>query len=296
MQERIKAILKYLEEAGETQASLAKSAGISSTVVNQIIKGCYIGDSEKNLVKLENVIRERQEKRRACFQEPEYIDTSISRKVHNALSEAQTVTMPRILVLHGASGIGKTKSIEKYMEDHTTVNMVSIRPDFTIKAVLQTIANEINVDSTGSNFEVTNRILLKLKDSNRMLIFDEAEYLSDKSLDIIRRIYDMAKIPIVLVGMPKLFHNIKSLRKGFEQIANRMVSYNLGTPSKDDQENIILACIPKCETSVIKALIGCSRGTIRTLILLMQDMVNWSDNTGEHITATQVHKFVNSMH
>ena len=296
MKERIEKVIQYLKETGETQASLARSSNLSPTVVNQVLKNTYKGDMEANLSKLEDVIQSRQEKASIQFKAPEFIYTTTAKKIFNALTEAQSVSIPRILVLYGGSGIGKTISIKKHLEDNSTATLIEIRPDFTIKAVLQTIAQEIGVAITGSNFDITNKIITKLKNSNRMIIFDEAEYLSSRSLDIIRRIYDQALIPIVLVGMPNLYHNIKSLRKGFEQIANRMVSYSLGTPERSDLVEIVKICIPNIEESVCSAFIDCSKGTIRTLILLMQDLVNWSALTGHKITAKQVVSFVNSMH
>ena len=296
MKERIEKISRYLEETGQTQASLARSAGLSPSVVNLILKNTYKGDTESNISKIESAIKSSKDKKAVSFKSPEFINTSISKKIFNALSEAQSVSIPRILVLYGDSGIGKTKTIEAYIEENSTATMIEIRPDFTIKAVLQTIAQEIGVSTQGANFEITNRIIHKLKGSYRMLVFDEAEYLSARSLDIIRRIYDKSQAPIVLVGMPNLYHNIKSLRKGFEQIANRMVSYNLEKPTKKDLISIIESCIPNTEESVRNALVDSSKGTIRTLILLMQDLVNWSALTENKITAKQVVSFVNSMH
>ncbi|MGL5956813.1 MAG: AAA family ATPase [Brevinema sp.] len=296
MKERIEKILKYLEESGETQSSLARSAGLSVTVVNQILKDKYKGDMEVNLSKIESVIDNRKERALVTFKAPEFIETTIVSKTYGALGEAQNTAIPRMLVLYGNSGIGKTRGLEEYVEDNPTATLIEVSPDFTFGSMLQEIAQEIGVHSTGKHYEIRKRIVSKLKNSNRMLIIDEAEYLTPKSLDILRRIHDKAKIPIVLVGMPALFHNIKSLRKGFEQIANRMVSYNLGVPDDRDMLQIIEACIPRCEDSVAKALIKCSKSTIRTLILLMQDLVNWSASSGQKITASQVEAFVNSMH
>jgi len=294
--ERVAKILAYLEETGETQASLAHSANVSPTVINQILKDTYKGDSESNITKMLDVINGRKEKASIQFQVPEFIKTSIAKKIVNALRRSTNIAVPRILVLHGASGIGKTKTAQEFLKKDSTTTLIEIRPDFTIKAVLQTIAQEIGTSPTGANFDITNRIIAKLKYSNRMIIFDEAEYLSARSLDIIRRIHDHAQIPIVLMGMPHLYQNIVSLRKGYEQIANRMVSYHLGKPDKKDLEEIVEACVLNINKSVCDALIECSKGTIRTLILLMQDLVNHSAITGQPFSADDVRAYSASMH
>ncbi len=174
--------------------------------------------------------------------------------------------------------------------------MVEVCPDISLSGLLREIAQEIGVDSHGKPSEIRKRIVSKLKGSNRILIIDEAEHLTPKPLEILRRIHDWAKIPVVLVGMPKLYYNVKSLRKDFEQIANRMISYNLDNPTNDDLRDIISASIPKCGEPVIKALTDCSKGTIRTLIILMQILVNYSASTGKPLTADIVHKFMSTMH
>ncbi len=296
MQERIDKILSYLEETGESRANLARSAGINPSTLTEVLKNNYKGKTDEMLSKIEDVIQNREDKRAITFKAPELVQTTISRQIKNALRDASTVSIPRMLVLYGNSGIGKTRTITQWTEDNSTAILVEVSPDFTFGSMLQEIAQEIGVHSTGKHYEIRKRIVNKLKNSNKVLIIDEAEYLTPKSLDILRRIHDKAQIPVVLVGMPALYHNIKSLRKGFEQIANRMVSYNLGAPEDGDMEKIVKTCMPNATDSVCKALITCSKGTIRTLILLMQDLVNYSAETGETITADTVHSFVNSLH
>lgn len=294
--ERVSEIQKYLETTGEKQAGIARRSGVSVTVVNQILKEIYKGDYNACLSKIESAIKSQKDKDAMTFKAPSFIQTTIASKMYGALVEAQSISVPRILVLYGNSGIGKTKILTEFVEDNPTCTLIEVSPDFSLGALLQEVAQEIGVHSYGKHHEITKRIISKLKGSNRMLVIDEAEYLTPKSLDILRRIHDKAQIPIVLVGMPHLYHNIKSLRKGFEQIANRMISYDLGIPSKTDHIEIIKSCIPNIEGSVADTLIECSKGTTRTLILLMQDLVNWSSMTGKQITSKDVREFVGSMH
>ncbi|MGL4388289.1 MAG: AAA family ATPase [Brevinema sp.] len=170
MENRILAIQTYLEESGESQSKLSHRSGLSPTVVNQVLKGTYKGNIESCLTKIEEAIQHSKDKEAVSFKAPEFLNTSIASKIQGALSEAQSVSIPRILVLYGDSGIGKTHTITEYVKENSTATMIEIRPDFTIKAVLQTIAQEIGVSHLGSNFDVTNRIISKLKGSNRMIV------------------------------------------------------------------------------------------------------------------------------
>ncbi|SFB88113.1 hypothetical protein SAMN02745150_01166 [Brevinema andersonii] len=296
IRDRIEAIRRYLEETGESQGSLARETGLSRTTISNVLLEKYNASYNDILSRCEDVINRREEKRKLLFQAPEFIENSITKKVAYALSNATSVHIPRITVLYGESGIGKTKSLEEFIKYHPTAVLVKIRPDFIVSSILREIAEPMGVSVQGSNYEITNRIINKLKSTGRVLIFDEAEYLSARSLDIIRRIHDEAQNPVVLVGMPKLYHNLVALRNGFEQIANRMISYNLNQPSVNDLEQIVQVCIPDVSDDVCSAYIECSRGTIRTLLLLMQDMVNYEQDTGRKVTAGAIKNYVKTLH
>lgn len=293
---RIEAVRRYLEESGESQNSLAKAAGISGSTLSNVLAEKYAGSYEEVLLKIEDAMNRREEKERVRFKAPEFVETSISKKIMRALNDAAGVSVPRITVLHGDSGIGKTKTLEEFKRINPTSILVKIRPDFVISSILREVAEQMGLSPSGANYEITNRIIKKLQATGRILIFDEAEYLSARSLDIIRRIHDEAETPVVLVGMPKLYHNLVALRNGFEQVANRMVSYNLDKPESEDLERIVRACIPGIEKDVCQAFVECSKGTIRTLILLMQDMVNYEHNTGKKLTAKAVKAYVATLH
>ena len=55
-----------------------------------------------------------------------------------------------------------------------------------------------------------------------VLIIDEAELLAYKSLEIIRRIHDMAKIGVVLAGMPRLRANLRGKKGESKQLYSRI--------------------------------------------------------------------------
>lgn len=275
---RIEAARRYLEESGESQNSLAKAAGISGSTLSNILAEKYAGSYEEVLLKIEDAMNRKEEKERVRFKAPEFVETSISKKIMRALNDAAGVSVPRITVLHGDSGIGKTKTLEEFKRINPTSILVKIRPDFVISSILREVAEQMGLSPSGANYEITNRIIKKLQATGRVLIFDEAE------------------TPVVLVGMPKLYHNLVALRNGFEQVANRMVSYNLDKPESEDLERIVRACIPGIEKEVCAAFVECSKGTIRTLILLMQDMVNYEHNTGKKLTAKAVKAYVATLH
>lgn len=296
LKQRTTAIEEWLQSTGTSQSALARAADISATVINQVLKGTYGGNLEANLAKIEAAVKHLGDRKEAYFRAPGFVTIGISKEIFNALQEAVSVSVPRILVLYGDSGIGKTETIKQYISQNKNAYLIEIDPVYTVKSILVVIAEALGINSEGSNHALSTAIIKKLRKSGKMLILDEAEYLSPNTLDVIRRIHDKAEIPVALVGMPRLYKNIVSLRRGYEQIANRMVSYNLDKPGHADLLKIVEASIPEVETDVADAFIECSKGTIRTLILLIQDMVNYAHITGEKMTPAMIKKFTASMH
>lgn len=296
LKQRTTAIEEWLQSTGTSQSALARAADISPTVINQVLKGTYGGNLEANLAKIEAAVKHLGDRKEAYFRAPGFVTIGISKEIFNALQEAVSVSVPRILVLYGDSGIGKTETIKQYISQNKNAYLIEIDPVYTVKSILVVIAEALGINSEGSNHALSTAIIKKLRKSGKMLILDEAEYLSPNTLDVIRRIHDKAEIPVALVGMPRLYKNIVSLRRGYEQIANRMVSYNLDKPGHTDLLKIVEASIPEVEPDVADAFIECSKGTIRTLILLIQDMVNYAHITGEKMTPAMIKKFTASMH
>ncbi len=177
MQERTDKILQYLEETKTTQATLSKWANLSPPVISQILKGTYVGVVESNLVKLEQAIQNQKDKKAVSFKAPEFITTTLVRKMENALYDVQNWAVPIMMVLYGASGIGKTETLTNYIDNNPTAVLIEVSPEFTFGSLLQEIAQEIGVTHHGKHYEIRKRIVSKLKGSNRMLIIDEAEYL-----------------------------------------------------------------------------------------------------------------------
>ena len=65
-------------------------------------------------------------------------------------------------------------------------------------------------------------IVNKLKNSGRLIIVDEAENLPYRALELLRRIYDKAKVGILLVGLPKLLTNLKGNKGQYKQLYSRV--------------------------------------------------------------------------
>lgn len=297
---RILRVKGFLEDPrnGLNMTSLGQKAGISRSVVSAVIHGKYAGDVEGALAKIESVIKNLEDKLRVGFYQPDFVYTKLYHKVERMLDDAVAANIPRITVLYGPSGIGKTECIEHYVKKHAHTVLIKVRSDFNARAVLVKLAGALGVSASGATYELTDRIIERLEGSGRLVIFDEAEYLKPYVLDILRRIFDESKSPVVLIGMNKLYHIISSLRNNFEQIANRMISYSLGTYNslKGDVELVLREALKDYSDEIQRAFLKEAPGSIRESLLLAQDIVNYSERSGKQITPEFICTYKNTQH
>jgi len=127
--------------------------------------------------------------------------------------------MPRIAVLSGAPGLGKSQAAS-YMAHPLGVNavFVQLRPFETMKSLAQLLLTELDVRwksqwSVGQMFEVIcERVTLM----QRPLVFDEFDHIAEtKQVDFIRAIHDKCATPIFLIGEERLQHKLLSRHERF---------------------------------------------------------------------------------
>lgn len=300
MEKRIEAANEALRRLEVSKNEVARRAGISSSTASTVLAGTYTGDIEGSLQKIEAVIETLQNKERAFFSAPDFVQTSVYTKIDRMLKDAMTVTIPRFTVLYGPSGSGKTHSLRRFVADNPSSVLLPVRSDYSTNAVLVRLSQELGLSQAGANHHITDRIIDKLKGSGRLVIFDEAEYLKPATLDLIRSIRDTADVPMALVGMPKLYFIISSLRGNFEQIANRMISFNL--VSRDRREYIkdiravIEAALNGKASDLVDAFTAEAPQSIRESVLLMQDVINYGGRSGKPITREMIRGYKSTQH
>lgn len=133
--------------------------------------------------------------------------------------QAATPQMPRIAVLSGAPGLGKT-SAAAYMAHPMGMNAVSVqlRPFETMKSLARLMLTELDVRwkthmSVGEMFE---QICERMSVLNRPLLIDEFDYIAEtKCVDFIRAIHDQCAAPIFLIGEERLQQKLLSRHERF---------------------------------------------------------------------------------
>jgi DNA transposition AAA+ family ATPase len=211
-------IVKWLEARKYTQAALARLARVSGTSLNQILHGTYAASPSKTLPALLSAIKSADE---AAIQKSAAaaVETSVYRLAHIACDMARRYR--NFAVLTGYVGTGKTFAIKHYASLHPNTHIVEANPCMTPQSLIRQLARMVAGVEKGSIADKFEQIVSSLKDTDSLIIIDEAETLTPHQLHTIRRIRDTANVGVVLAGTEHLSGLIRPAHGQFDQIRSR---------------------------------------------------------------------------
>jgi DNA transposition AAA+ family ATPase len=228
---------QYITETGCTQAYVAKGIGVSDAMISTYRKGKYTGDVEgveRSITAWLDREADKQSERKGKLTLT-YLPTLSPAKLAREIANI-TAMDGEIGVLTGAPGTGKTSSMRAYTSENPSTVMIEVTQTYNKRVLLQEMADKLNLKygeklSDSHLHEAEVAICDKLRGSGRLVIIDEAEYLSVTLLELIRRIYDHTedengnKCGILLVGLPRLRANLVGKRGEYAQIHSRVGLY-----------------------------------------------------------------------
>ena len=250
-----------------SQSKAAQAMGYSAGVVSAYKNHAYNGSVKA----LEERIGEwlRREARRLDRIEVPTAETAVMEQVRRALTIAQDEA--DIAVIIGEAGTGKTTALRQYAKESHAALLIDVDPSFSKVVLMNEIAHALGVEDKGGMNAVIERVIDALKDRDAVLVIDEADYLSDSSLELVRRIInDKARTGVVLVGLPTLEYKIRNLSHDHEQLRSRVgVMVKLGRLKKADTEKILSGVWTDLSKETLDAFIKGAGGSTRTLVKLM---------------------------
>lgn len=218
-EEAVQALINYREESGKTQTAIAAELGISSGAISAFLSGTY-KTPHKIIPKVEALV-EVKEKRKVAPKEPEYVETSVAVTVTNAITYCHL--QGKVVVVYGDAGVGKTMAIREYLKNNPAAIGITISPSYASI----TGANELIAEQLGIRERVARKIyaeiINKLRGSGRVLIIDEAQHLTVRTLNHLRCISDESGVGIALIGNDEVYTKMKgSGRADFAQLFSRI--------------------------------------------------------------------------
>jgi len=185
-----------------------------ATAIGELVKGVRRANADNHIRKL-NLWVEQDARRRAASLSDRFITTThVAKTMFNVarlVVEGQAMGMAI-----GPSGIGKSRCAEALYEKYVGAILLRIHnKSKTAIGLIAALARQLGVQGTpkkGSRHEylpVFDRILDTLRNSNRLIIIDEAHLLHDDALNVLRDIFDIAGVPILLLATKDLQHRIE---------------------------------------------------------------------------------------
>lgn len=278
-----------MERKGYQQKQVAQLLGVSIAVVSLYLKGDYTGNVAEIDRKVDELIERDKAKVVEAKYNAEFVPTLAARKGMDIMRFAHAEG--EINVIFGAAGLGKTQMLKQYAKENSSAVLIETDPSCNPKVLLRKIAEAVGANARGVNNELLEGIVAKLKGSERLLMIDEAELLSTRSLEFIRRIHDLAGVGIILAGMPRLLVNLKGKNNELAQLYSRVgFACDLGNALSDD--DLALLATSALGTDEFNApLINACKGNARRLSKLIRGVVRSSEINEVPITAEMVEQY-----
>ena len=288
---------QYLEAEGLSQPKAAPILGLSTAVLSQYRRSVYDkGDIEEVEKKLEEFFRIKEEQGqnirkaepfRANLQG--YIPTSISEAAYKMIRYCQLEK--GIVVIDGDAGIGKTKAAAKFLQDNptTTIYLKASPSTSTLRSLMKMIARALKLPETLRTDELSVSIQEKLKQTDKIIIIDEAQNIKFSALEEISRWTDedmftgRPGVGIVLIGNVEVYNKMLGRQEAiFAQQFNRTRLHGRYRTTDIKKEDVIKLFPALKERGMNKEInylhsISRSKWGIRGMVNVFRNAVNDED-------------------
>lgn len=235
----------YLEEHGISANSASRSIGKSSATISQFLNDQYTGDNRKVADSVAAFLKRQKEKE----SQDEILTTTIETKAVKKLCQAARMChiQCEMGVATGDAGVGKSRGCAYYAAQNPDVIYIEVIPGMTTKKLMGKLHRETGYNGQGAIYDMFTDVVDRLKDSDRMVIVDEAENLPYTGLELLRRLYDIAGIGILMAGMPELIANLRGNKGEYKQLYSR-IGIHATIPnmkdSPDDVKALVKSALP----------------------------------------------------
>lgn len=238
-------LIDHMEEEGATQATIGRAINYSGSTVSQYLDDIYKGDVSAVEKAITEYLALEQERKSAPKVRIPYVQITSAKKVYDFARSAHRDG--EICLITGDPGLGKTKALEHYRDKYPK----KIAYVMAYKGMNpRTLVGKIHIaffggDGSGNKNDMIEELCSKLKDANRCILVDQAEYLNLTSLESLRHIHDMTECGMVLAGTNKLQENVRGRNKNLAQLYSRVRrAVRLDRLTPEDVEKIIHAALP----------------------------------------------------
>jgi DNA transposition AAA+ family ATPase len=209
-----------------TQAQVAKETGVSPSTINQLLNGNYKADPAAMLQKLGNWLTAR-EQRHSAPRDPGFVLTETAKQIAADMTYAHMTQS--IAVIHGASGVGKTKALQEYQRNNNNVWVITASPSrATMTECLYELAMELGMENAPRlRGPLARALRRKLRNTQGLIVVDEADHLDRPTLEELRILQEEVEVGMVLVGNSRVYtqltggHRSEDFARLYSRIAKK---------------------------------------------------------------------------
>lgn len=200
---------QYQEQSGKSNVMIAKELGYSSgSVITDFLKGSYKAQ-DTFIKKLEEFLayKQEQQEQEANIPTIPYVETSAAKKMMKTFRDCQ---LRGILgCVFGDAGVGKTTCTIQYCKENNLAVRISMKPTTaTITGINYLLGQELGIRERNNMF-FGEELVRRLSGTGSLILVDEAQFLTRRTLEYLRTISDAAGIGIVFVGNEATYRMIK---------------------------------------------------------------------------------------
>ncbi|MBJ7537182.1 AAA family ATPase [Marinomonas transparens] len=184
-------------------------------------------------------------------------------------AQSRTESLPGMICLYGPSGTGKSITAS-FVAHRRQAYYVQAKSVWTKKFFLQTILQEMGINTVKSLPEMLEMAAKELALSNRPLIIDEMDHLVDKgAVELVRDLYESSQAVILLIGEERLPDKLKK----YERFHGRVLDW---VPARlvdlDDARKLssFYAASIEVADDLLETLVAQAAGSIRRLVVNLE--------------------------
>lgn len=201
----------------------ASLAGVAESTFHMFLSDKYTGNNANVAETLKKwLAAETEREKRPAVAQLGFVATPTATAFMDVLQHAQTV--PDLVVVMGAPGVGKTTAARAYRDRSPNVWMVTARPSCaSTHAMLEQICTELNVQEA-SPTKRNAAIVRRVRGTRGLLIIDEAQHLTPEALDELRSLHDLGEVGLALLGNESVYARLSGggKRAEFAQMHSRV--------------------------------------------------------------------------
>jgi DNA transposition AAA+ family ATPase len=208
----------WMAERKFSQAAMARLSRVAPSTLNQILHGGYATSPSKQLASVESAMLHADETNSDSVTP---VETSVFKLAQTCCKTARRNR--NFAVLSAYVGTGKTFAIKHYAATHSNTHLIEATPTMTPQSLIKDLSVRVaGFSGKGGMADRFNAVVEALKNTDSLLIVDEAETLTPHQLHTLRRLRDLANVGILLVGTEHLTGLIKPAHGQFDQIRSRV--------------------------------------------------------------------------